>query len=77
LFGQENQLKASVEIPKDQLADYLIRARTANPKLRTVVKGDRETEYGVAEDVINILQKVKITRFNLVTNLATGQRASL
>jgi biopolymer transport protein ExbD len=77
LFGQENELKASVEIPKDQLADYLVRARTANPKLRTVVKGDREAEYGIAEDVINILQKVKITRFNLVTNLASGQRAAL
>jgi biopolymer transport protein ExbD len=76
LFGAENELKASIEVPKDRLADMLIQARTANPKLRTVIKGDKEAEYGLAEDVMNILQKTKITRFNLVTSLErtpTGQ----
>lgn len=72
LFGAENELKASVEVPKERLGDFMIQARTANPKLRTVIKGDREAEYGLAEDVMNILQKARITRFNLVTNLATG-----
>lgn len=70
LFGAENELRASIEVPKDRLADMLIQARTANPKLRTVIKGDKEAEYGLAEDVMNILQKTRITRFNLVTNLA-------
>jgi len=69
LFGEQNELKASIEVPKDRLADMLIQARTANPKLRTVIKGDKEAEYGLAEDVMEILQKTKITRFNLVTNL--------
>jgi biopolymer transport protein ExbD len=76
LFGAENELKASIEVPKDRLADMLIQARTANPKLRTVIKGDKDAEYGLAEDVMNILQKTKITRFNLVTSLErtpTGQ----
>jgi biopolymer transport protein ExbD len=77
LFGKENALKASVEIPKDQLAEYLIRARTMNPKLATVIKGDKDAEYGLAEDVMNILQKTKITRFNLVTNLQAGERETL
>jgi len=77
LFGEENKLKPSIEVPKDQLANLLIQARTANPKLRTVIKGDRGAEYGIAEDVMNILQKTKITRFNLVTNLATKERTSL
>lgn len=77
LFGAENELVASVEIPKERLADYLIQARTANPKLRTVIRGDKETEYGIAEDVMNILQKVKITRFSLVTELAAQPRTSL
>jgi biopolymer transport protein ExbD len=49
----------------------LVQARTANPKLRTVIKGDKNTDYGVAEDVMNILQKTMITRFNLVTALDT------
>jgi biopolymer transport protein ExbD len=69
LFGKENELKPSIEVPKERLADMLIQARTANPKLRTVIKGDKNTEYGIVEDVMDILQKTKITRFNLVTNL--------
>ena len=70
LFGKSNELKASVEVPKDQLANYLVQARTANPRLRTVIKGDKQADYGVAEDVMDILQKTQITRFNLVTELA-------
>jgi biopolymer transport protein ExbD len=70
IFGKENELKASVLVPKEQLANYLVQCRTANPKLITVIKGDRESEYGVAEDVMDILQKTQITRFNLVTDLA-------
>jgi biopolymer transport protein ExbD len=77
LFGEQNALKASVEVPKEELAEYLIRARTLNPKLATVIKGDRDSDYGLAEDVMNILQKTKITRFNLVTNLQTGERETL
>ncbi len=35
LFGSENELKASVQIEKSQLANYLVQARTMNPRLRT------------------------------------------
>jgi biopolymer transport protein ExbD len=70
LFGSENELRASVQIDKSQLANYLVQARTMNPRLRTVIKGDRNAEYGVVEDVMDILQKTQITRFNLVTDLA-------
>lgn len=70
LFGSENELKASVQIDKSQLANYLVQARTMNPRLRTVIKGDRNAEYGVVEDVMDVLQKTQITRFNLVTDLA-------
>ncbi len=70
LFGKENELKASVNIPKEQLGNYLIQARTANPRLRTVIKGDKDSEFGVAEDIMDILQKAQITRFNLVTDLS-------
>ena len=77
LFGAENELKASIEVPKERLADMLIQARTANPKLRTVIKGDKDAEYGLAEDVMNILQKTKITRFNLVTTLERAPSTQL
>lgn len=69
LFGEENRLRAGVEVDLKSLPDLLIRARTKNPKLRTVIKGDQGAEYGVAEDIMEILQKTSITRFNLVTDL--------
>ena len=61
-----------MENEKDELANLLVQARTINPKLRTVIKGDRNAEYGVAEDVMDILQRTQITRFSLVTDLARG-----
>jgi biopolymer transport protein ExbD len=70
LFGADNALKASMLVPKEQLANYLVNARTANPKLRTVIKGDKDSEFGVTEDIMDILQRTQITRFNLVTDLS-------
>ncbi len=69
-FKDTYYLELSYPVPKGQLANYLVQARTANPKLRTVIKGDREAEFGIAEDVMDILQKTQITRFSLVTDLA-------
>src|SRR5512147_702140 len=69
LFGQENALRAGVQVDKTNLGDLLIRARSMNPRLRTVIKGDKEAPYGPVEDVMDILVKAKITRFNLVTDL--------
>jgi biopolymer transport protein ExbD len=50
------------------LGDLLIQARIGNPRLRTVVKGDADADYGVVEDVMNMLQKTMITNFAMVTN---------
>ena len=69
IFGDENKLRSAVEVTLKELPDMLVRARIANTKLRTVVKGDQDAEYGITEDVMNILQKTNITRFNLVTDL--------
>jgi biopolymer transport protein ExbD len=69
LFGQQAKFKASWPVPKDKLASTLINARISNPKIRTVIKGDADTEYGNVQDVMDVLQKINITRFNLVTEL--------
>jgi biopolymer transport protein ExbD len=69
LFGVEGKYKASMEVTKNDLANLLIQARIANPRLRTVVKGDKGAPYGPIEDVMTVLQQTKITRFNLVTDL--------
>ena len=70
VFGEANRLRAGMEVKSEQLANLLVQARTRNPKLRTVIKGDKDTPYEVIEKVMTILQKVNITRFNLVTNMA-------
>lgn len=69
IFGEENRLRTSVEVSTKDLANLLVQARIANPRLYTVVKGDKDAEFGVTEDVMNVLQKTNITRFNLVTDL--------
>ena len=69
VFGEENKLKSGIEVDKESLTNLLKQARMANPRLRTVVKGDKNTEYGLIEDIMDILQKVNITRFSLVTEL--------
>ncbi len=67
------QLEEGLEMrDQNNLADILIRARVQNPKLRTVVKGDKNTPYGNFQDVMDTLQKVKITRFALVTEMERG-----
>ena len=70
LFGAENALKAGIRVDgAEQLANYLVQARTINPKLRTVIKADKAAPYGPVQDIMDVLQRVKISRFNLVTEL--------
>jgi biopolymer transport protein ExbD len=68
LFGQQARLKREVQVNLQNLGDLLIQARISNPRLRTVVKGDQDADYGVIEDVMNMLQKTMITNFAMVTN---------
>jgi len=68
LFGMPAKYKTAVQIEKkDDLANLLIQARIKNPRLRTIVKGDKKAPFGPIEDVMDVLQKTQITRFNLVT----------
>lgn len=69
LFGKEFRLKSATEVKKADLANLLIKARMTNPKLRTILRGDVDVEYGIIADIIDILQKTQITRFAMVTNL--------
>lgn len=69
LFGEQNKFKAGVQVQLSELPELLRTARIRNPKYRTVIKADNESEYKVIQSVMEILQKENITRFNLVTNL--------
>ncbi|NCS90293.1 MAG: biopolymer transporter ExbD [Ignavibacteria bacterium CG22_combo_CG10-13_8_21_14_all_37_15] len=68
LFGKDFRLKSATQVKKEELANYLIKARMTNPKLRTIIRGDVDVEYGIIADIIDILQKTQITRFAMVTN---------
>ncbi len=72
LFGTQNKYKRAIEVDKNTLGNILIQARINDPKLRTVVKGDKDAPYGPMEDVMDVLVKASITRFNLVTDLDKG-----
>lgn len=69
LFGEAGKFKASMELEKIELSSVLIRARISNPKLRTVIKADKNAPFGPVEDLMNILQEARISRFNLITDL--------
>ncbi len=67
LFGEQNKLKSSIRVTLEELPSLAQQARSVNPKLRTVIKGDKDSMYGPAEDVMSALQKASISRFELVT----------
>jgi biopolymer transport protein ExbD len=69
LFGEDARLKESVPVELSQLERLLITARMSNPKLRFVIKGDKDADYGPVMDVMDIFDKTKISRFNLITDL--------
>jgi biopolymer transport protein ExbD len=69
LFGEDAKLKNEVPIELSQLEKLLVTARVANPKLRFVINGDKDAEYGPIMDVMNTFEKTKISRFNLITDL--------
>lgn len=58
-----------VELKQNELADWVIHARMANPKLRIVINGDKDAAYPQVQKVINTLLKNKIHRFNLITEI--------
>ncbi len=68
-FGEAFKYKAQVPVPKDQIRPLLIKARTNNPNLRTVLKSDKDAPYAAVEDVIDAFKEAQINRFSLVTSL--------
>ncbi len=75
IFGAAYKYKQASPVKMADLGDILMKARISNPKLRTIVKADADAEYGVMQDVMDILDKVKITRFNMVTNYETDRKS--
>ncbi len=53
---------------QNELANWLIFSRVADPKLRFAIKADKATPYPVIKNVFNTLQDCNIDRFNLITD---------
>ncbi len=64
-------------IPMDSLTnelnDWIVFARIANPKIRVVLNGDQQTAYPLVRNIMNLLVENNITRFNLITELEGGE----
>ncbi len=67
----------NVGIPMDstdnQLAMWIQYARTVNPNIQAVVRGDTQTEFPVVKRVLDILQELNVKRFSLITSLEAAK----
>ena len=59
------------------LEQLIIDQRRRNPRLRVAIKADKESEYGVMEDVMATMQKTNTITFSLVTELVQSQKSAL
>lgn len=59
------------------LEQLLIDQRRRNPRLRVAIKADKESEYGVMEDVMAAMQKTNTITFSLVTELVQSKKSAL
>lgn len=53
----------------DQLGDWVMAARYANPKMKIAIKGDKSTNIQAVQRIIAILTEKDVHRFNLITTL--------
>ncbi len=71
-----NYKKKMPGIPMDsvhnQLGDWVMAARYANPKMRIAIKGDKFTNIQAVQRVIAVLKEKDVYRFNLITSLSGG-----
>ncbi len=57
-----------IEDGRNELSDWLMYARIANPNARMVIKADKKTPYPVVKKVMDTLQTHNINRFGLITD---------
>lgn len=61
------QLGDSVFARNNELDEWVLNARYANPKLRIAIKADQDTPWPRVQHVINTLKEQNVKIFNLVT----------
>lgn len=66
----------ATEVAVGDLARAVLEERVKNRAARVIVKGDKETEFGLIADVMDIMQRTGTNRFNLMTELRTEEFGS-
>lgn len=76
IFGMDYAQKAGKEIAVEELATLINKARLENlairgakGAMRVVLRADKDADYDIVSEVIDILQKAKINTVNFITNL--------
>ena len=76
IFGADYAQSAGKAVKLDELQNLITKARLENlairgasGAMRVVLKADKDADYGVVSEIIDILQKSKITTVNFITNL--------
>ena len=59
----------AVEVPPEALFDAIVAWRSRNPGAVLVLKGDRDADFGIVSDLMDVLAETKTLRFNLMTDL--------
>ncbi|HET9952389.1 MAG TPA: biopolymer transporter ExbD [Candidatus Eisenbacteria bacterium] len=59
------------------LEQLVIDQRRRNPRLRVAIKADKDSDYGVMEDVMATMQKTNTITFSLVTELLKSEKSAL
>ncbi len=61
------------EVTREELFRKVLEERARNQGARVLVKGDKQVEFGLIADVMDIMQQTNTNRFNLMTELRTEQ----
>ncbi len=69
---QEKLPGIPMDSTNNELGDWVMAGRYANPKMKIAVKGDKFTNIKAVERVIQVFTEKDIHRFNLITSLSAG-----
>lgn len=70
---KELQVGIPMDSTDNQLAMWIQYARTVNPNIQAVIRGDTQTEFPVVKRVLDILQDLNVKRFSLITSLEAAK----
>ncbi len=68
-FMSSERVADTVEIPKDQIEDAIMKWRADYPTSVIIVKGDKDVPFGLVNTLMTKLADAKANRFNLMTDI--------